>query len=157
MIKKIKQQLNNSLQKYTGDRLSEDCLEQIAKQANDVLSKFEHKSLIDNHKMPEADLMWNKFSFFQKIIWFFKNKLNFGRKEIDVYLDGYYTADEDDRYPYEKQYLKYWYNDDPQRTVVVDFEMQLAHPMKYINVSFKAPEGATLEELQEIADELVTK
>lgn len=115
----------------------------------DTLSRMVNKKIIGEGCVDSCGMLWNTWTFWQKIVWVIKNKFSLGKKEKAQYDKKYNDLsqwlykkkyDIDEIYELEKlfeeKYKKYWYEPDPKSIIVLDYSFRPIFPIEYTSVKY---------------------
>jgi hypothetical protein len=141
-IEKIKDQmhimLSASLSKFVGKKSGEIDLKKFT---GDVLKSIENMNEVSWVDVKQVEMMWKIWNVWQKLVWFFMNKMGFGRKEIENYelaLSELVNDDGDDTLyvEYKAEHKKYWYEDAPKSVICTEFTMRMSTPAECIKIEY---------------------
>lgn len=115
----------------------------IKKQIHSILKDITDKNIIKNYEVSDVNSLWFSWSYKQKFIWFWKQKLKFGKNEIqkfDNMCELIFINDTNDFKVYNifnDTFKKYWYEYNPKSIVIVDVYWQCVNPIQKINLTCK--------------------
>jgi hypothetical protein len=90
--------------------------------------------LVEEYEVGKPYSLWKSWTIKQKIVWFFMNKLNFGRKEINRYHSFMTLLNEVFNDQVERPEKKYWYEDSPKLVIAVDVYLKPIMPTKFVKI-----------------------
>lgn len=106
----------------------------------------EIKDIVEYYEVGEMKFLWDTWTIKQKLVWFWKNKLGFGMKEIEDFADYCFhlqnniilnLIDEGEYEAWKEQNWKYWFEDNPKSVLITDIYLTPIAPTKHIEINTK--------------------
>ena len=145
----------------------------------EYLEGLKNNNVIGGYKVNFVKTLWQTWTLWQKLTWFWNIKLGFGRDEFTRYrvdrewylyrkrfdflvgdhgISRLWDQSEKWEKEYDAKHKKFWYEYSPNLTVLVDLSIKLVRPIEYIEISFPMPLGANektiKKDFEEIVDEI---
>jgi hypothetical protein len=134
-IDQIQKELEDSVKGILGEPIKVEpiSLKKIKENIAETLNDMTKRSLINDASIGEVCMMWDDWNIGKKIVWFFMNKLNFGRREINQFKEWMLTLDEEER---DHVKGKYWYENSPKGVVCVEFSMVPPKTVRFMRYEY---------------------
>jgi hypothetical protein len=130
---------------FIEEKISTELIEKIKVKTLGVLKHLNVEEFIEPFYSVELpSTLWKKWTFKQKLIWYWKQKLRFGKKELKKFykeqeqifcvlkLDPMFEEKYDQ---WIQQHKKYWYEEEPKRVIVCDIYFRPVHNTKHIDLT----------------------